>query len=263
MNTPRQHRRAVAIAACLAAFAAPLSGQIPETFENLRYFPRDITRDSLVQVMRGFSFALNVRCQHCHVGGDGVSFAGVNFASDDKVAKQKARYMLQMVDTINLRLLAAVPGRHSPPVTIACVTCHRGIATPTTLATILTATIERAGIDSAIAQYRHLRATAMASGSYDFDEWSINEMARHLSTAGKTAEAIAMLKLNQEFNPQSRSLDMMIGELHLRRGERTEAIARYGAVLVRQPTNEMALRRLRELGGGAAHRSDRAHPPQS
>jgi hypothetical protein len=248
MKTPRPLGRRIALAACLAVPCAPLGAQIPETFENLRHFPKDISRDSLVQVMRGFSFALNVRCQHCHAGGDGVSFAGVNFASDEKLAKQKARYMLQMTDTINHRLLAAVPGGRAPAATVACVTCHRGLTTPATLANILTATIDRAGIDSAIAEYRHLRATAIESGSYDFSEWSINELARHLATAGKTAEAIAILKLNQEFNPQSRSLDMMIGELHRGRGERTEAIARYRAVLARQPAHAMALQRLRELG---------------
>ena len=48
--------------------------------------------------MREFSFALNVRCQYCHTGGDGISFEGVNFASDEKPAKVKARAMLRMVD---------------------------------------------------------------------------------------------------------------------------------------------------------------------
>ena len=77
----------------MAAFllAAPVAAQMPEKFENLQYFPKDIPRDSLIQHMRAFSLTLGVRCQYCHTGGDGVSFRGVNFASDEKPAKRKAR----------------------------------------------------------------------------------------------------------------------------------------------------------------------------
>src|SRR5688572_29248204 len=92
---------ALATALVLAAAPARAAGQIPEKFENLQYFPKDIARDSLVQTMRGFSFALGVRCQYCHAGGDGVSFQGVNFASDDKPTKRNARFMLRMVDSLN------------------------------------------------------------------------------------------------------------------------------------------------------------------
>jgi hypothetical protein len=41
--------------------------------------------------MRHFSFALDVRCQYCHLGGDGVSFDGVVFESDDDPDKVKAK----------------------------------------------------------------------------------------------------------------------------------------------------------------------------
>ena len=47
---------------------------------NLQYFPKDIKRDELILRMREFSFALSVRCQHCHAGGDGISFEGVDFS---------------------------------------------------------------------------------------------------------------------------------------------------------------------------------------
>ena len=87
----------LALAATVAGAPAAASAQIPEKFENLRFFPTDIPRDSLLQVMRGFSFALGVRCQYCHTGGDAVSFQGVDFASDDKPQKRNARFMLRMV----------------------------------------------------------------------------------------------------------------------------------------------------------------------
>src|SRR5687767_15922596 len=119
----------------LAALPASAAAQIPEKFENLQYFRKDIARDSLVQTMRGFSFALGVRCQYCHTGGDGISFEGVVFAADDKPAKVKARAMLRMVDQINGSILPTLPSRAEPRVAVDCVTCHRGLPLPKTLQT--------------------------------------------------------------------------------------------------------------------------------
>lgn len=241
-------RRSPFVIVLAAACAASLGAQLPAKFENLQYFPKDIARDTLINVMRGFSFALGVRCQYCHAGGDGVSFVGVDFKSDDKATKRKARYMLRMADTINDRLLAALPDRGTPPVRVACVTCHRGLSKPATLASTLTETIDAKGVDSAVAQYRRLRQNTLTLGKFDFGEWSMNELARTLAERGRTAEAIAMLELNQEFYPQSSDIDFMIGELHRQRGERDKAIARYRAVLQKDPNSTRAKQRLAELG---------------
>jgi tetratricopeptide (TPR) repeat protein len=221
--------------------------QIPEKFENLQYFPKDIPRDSLIQRMRGFSFTLGVRCQYCHAGGDGVSFRDVVFSSDEKPTKRKARYMLRMVDSINLNLLALVPDRRSPPVTVGCVTCHRGLPVPATLEQVLNRTIASNGIDSAVAQYKGLRKT-MESGRFDFTEWSINEMARRLAESGKIAEAIRMLELNQEYYPQSADIDFFIAEMELKRGEKDKAIVRYRATLQKNPNYQPARIQLQQLG---------------
>ena len=79
-------RRFPLVIAIAATCAGSLGAQLPTRFENLLYFPKDIARDTLINIMRGFSFALGVRCQYCHAGGDGVSFVGVEFKSDDKPA---------------------------------------------------------------------------------------------------------------------------------------------------------------------------------
>src|SRR6185436_16530411 len=50
--------RTILIVALLAQAQQP-----PWEPKNLRYFPKDITREALVQRMREFSFALSVRCQ--------------------------------------------------------------------------------------------------------------------------------------------------------------------------------------------------------
>lgn len=225
-----------------------LRAQIPERFQNLQVLPAGIARDSLVQIMRGFSFALGVRCQYCHAGGDGVSFAGVSFESDEKPAKQKARFMIRMVDSLNRFVLAAIPGRSDPPVSIQCVTCHRGLSKPATLEAVLMRTIERSGVDSAIRQYRGLRERSALNGYFDFTEWRVNELARHLVAAGKIPEAIAILEMNAEFNPRSVSIQLELGDLYRQLGERDKAITAFQRALQLNPDNQQARQRLTDLG---------------
>jgi hypothetical protein len=243
--------RRILIAILTATFvgsAQKVGAQIPERFQNLQVLPTGIARDSLVQIMRGFSFALGVRCQYCHSGGDGVSFAGVVFDSDEKPAKRKARFMLRMVDSLNRFVLAALPGRSDPPVTVQCVTCHRGLSKPATIQTVLIKTIEESGVDSAIKQYRGLRERTALNGYFDFTEWRISELARHLIAAGKTAEAIAIQEMNAEFNPRSVSIPLDLGEFFRQRGEKEKAIAAFQRALQLNPDNPQARQRLTELG---------------
>jgi hypothetical protein len=88
--------------------------ETPWKGKNLKYFPKDISRDRLTQRMREFSFALGVRCQYCHAGGNGITFDGVDFSSDEKAPKRKARAMLRMLDQVNKKLLPDVPSRAEP-----------------------------------------------------------------------------------------------------------------------------------------------------
>ena len=232
---------------------APTGAQLPEKLENLQYFPKDISRERLVQRMREFSFALGVRCQYCHAGGDGVSFEGVVFSSDEKPAKAKARAMLRMVDHLNQTMLPQVPSRAEPRITVDCVTCHRGLPLPKTLQTTLLEIVDTDGTAAAIARYRELRRD-MALGRYNFDEWEVNELARRLAQAGNTEAAIAILEMNGEFYPKSAAIDFQLGELHRMRGERDKAIQRYRTALEKAPRHEGARRRLEEMEkkGGAS-----------
>src|SRR5689334_2504617 len=92
----------------LALFLAGIAahGQVPGDFTNLQYFPKNISRDELVGIMRGFSFSLNVRCEYCHAGKGGNELKDMNFASDEKETKRTARAMLRMVDAINQQYIA-------------------------------------------------------------------------------------------------------------------------------------------------------------
>ncbi|HET7584213.1 MAG TPA: c-type cytochrome [Gemmatimonadaceae bacterium] len=239
----------------MAALAAPARAQEPEAPKNLKVLPKDLTRDSVVQIMRGFAAGLGVRCEFCHAEDTTARQAGpggrvrLDFASDAKETKRKARVMLRMVDSINSVFLASLPARHDPPVTVTCITCHRGSELPRTLPAVLAETIDRAGVDSAIAQYRALRAD-MVSGRYDFSEISLDELAQSLARSGKPDDAIRMLQLNQEFSPNSANIDVLMGAIYQQQGNRDKAIAEYRAALTKQPNNRAAQARLRQLEGG-------------
>lgn len=238
-----------ATAAVLSVVLGPAGAQAQEPPKNLRYFDADIERGDLIQRMREFSFALDVRCQHCHAGGDGMSFDGVVFESDEKLAKRKARYMLEMVDQINASLLADVPGRSADAAGVTCATCHHGLPVPKTLAQTLTEVIDTAGPAAAVASYRELRDDTMGSGKYNFGEWEINELARELRESDRTDAAVAILEMNAGYYPASVAIDLALAELHVERGERTKAIARYRLALEKQPDNERLKRQLAELVG--------------
>ena len=235
------------VSAC--GLVVPAAAQQPAApaAKNLQYFPKDISRDALIQRMRTFSFALDVRCQYCHAGGDGVSFDGVDFASDEKPAKNKARAMLRMTDDINNTLLSKVPSRAEPRVDVTCVTCHHGLALPKSLQTTLSETIARDGVPAAVAQYRELRNTTGLSGKYSFDEWEINELARRLADANNPRAAIAMLEMNGEFYPKSAAIDLQIAELYFTLGDKDKALARYRSTLEKAPTNARAKARIAEI----------------
>jgi tetratricopeptide (TPR) repeat protein len=172
-------------------------------------------------------------------------------ALDDKQTKLTARFMIRMADSLNRVVLAALPKRHEPTVTVSCVTCHHGSPLPQTIDAALAETIERQGVDSAIARYRSLRAN-MAGGRYNFTETPINELAQSLAARGRTPDAVALLTMNQEFWPNSPDVDFTFGEVYRRAGDKDNAIARYRAVLTKRPNDMRAHQRLQELGAEPA-----------
>lgn len=243
-NTPRM---AMALGTVLLCITTPLVAQIPDTFQNLQVLDENITRDSLLSVMRGFSFALGVRCQYCHVGGDGISFEGVEFHKDDDPHKRKARYMLRMVRDLNQRYLAEMPDLDAPPVVVECKTCHRGNAKPYLLRQEMRAIIDGYGVDSAVAFYRSMRERAMGRGRYDFGEWETNVLAERLERDGHPTDAIAIYLLNEHYYPESTAIQLNLGRLYEARGDTTAAIRHYERALSLSPDNRRASERLHAL----------------
>lgn len=99
-------------------------------WENLQVLPDTLSREALFSIMRGFTQALGVRCQHCHVN-EGDSFETFNFPSDDNAHKDVARGMMRMTWQINNEILPAIEGlgHHGTP-TVTCATCHQGSPHP-------------------------------------------------------------------------------------------------------------------------------------
>jgi hypothetical protein len=242
----------------LAVLAPPASAQgggggQQQPLQNLQYFPKDMTRPQLTQIMRGFAMSLGVRCEYCHAMREGApepppgGNPQLNYAADTKTEKIKARYMLRMVDSINNKLLAALPDRDMPATNVACVTCHRGLSKPTTIEAVLLNTTTDAGVDTAIARYRALR-NDMASGRYNFSEQPVIEVARRLGAQQKAADGVKLLEMLQEFYPNSVNIDFEIAGLHIAAGNRDAGIARYRAILQKNPNDNRARQALTQLG---------------
>lgn len=245
-------RLLVVVAVC--ALTGPVTAQAPAAAaqqppwkpKNLKFFPANITHDALLQRMREFAFALDVRCPYCHAGGNGVTLDGVDFASDEKNTKLTARAMLKMTEQINKNLLTQIPSRAEPRVEVTCATCHRGLKLPKSLQTTLFEIVQTDGTDAAIARYRQLRRDDTLSGRYNFGEWEINELARRLIEAGNKPAAIAILEMNGEYYPQSSAIDSQLGWL-FEATDKAKALQRYKQAVEKDPTNQFAKGRIAAL----------------
>jgi tetratricopeptide (TPR) repeat protein len=235
----------VLLALCFAMRTA--AQQADEKPKNLQYFPKDTTRQALIQRMRGFSFALGTRCEHCHVEKTPGSH-DLDFAADDKQEKKTARAMLKMVDAINQEYIAKM-GR-TAPLRVECVTCHRGLTIPKTMNALLAETIEKKGVDAAIAQYRALRRNSLGDGQYDFGEIALNILTESLLHENKGKEAAAIMELNVEVNtPPTGWAYNLLAMTHVANKEIEKAKADYQKILELNPKDEWAKKQLEQLNG--------------
>ncbi|WP_034691218.1 c-type cytochrome [Kaistella palustris] len=100
-------------------------------FKNLKVLPKNITKDSLMFLMKTFNASLGVDCAHCHAPQKDNP-EKLDFASDAKLNKEIARGMIQMTDDINSKyFLPHMPDPKPKQVTrVYCITCHRGNSDP-------------------------------------------------------------------------------------------------------------------------------------
>lgn len=226
------------------------SAQIPDEFKNLEVLPKDIRKDELVQVMRSFSHALGLRCAGCHATTKEGSerLEDLDFASDDKREKRIAREMLQMVASINERIRQM---DLESPNRVQCVTCHHGVQHPATLSMVMADAHTAGGLDSSVTRYRELRERYYGAAAYDFSPDALVEIGaaradQHRDFAG----ALALLRLNLEFNPQHVSTHIALGRVHAASGDTAASIASYEKALEIDPGNRWARQQLERVKGG-------------
>lgn len=198
----------------------------PEEPKNIKVLPKDVKGAKLGETMRGFAFALGVRCQHCHVG-EGNDLSKFDFVSDEKVTKRKARVMIQMVQSINQSHLTQITKLEESPqqrVEVACVTCHRTASKPEMLEDILARIIASQGIDAAVARYRELRKEFYGGFAYDFSTGPLTGLAETLAASGKVNEALKLLDLETEVNGENPSVYFLRGGIEAQAGMREAAI---------------------------------------
>lgn len=232
----------------LLAAAAPVGAQVQKP-KNLKVLPADLSRDSVVTIMR-FEVAsgLGVTCSFCH-GAPNVPFDSIDFASDERQTKRTAREMLRMVARINGELLPNIPGRGTPPIQVQCITCHRGSPRPLMLEDTLATVLAQFGTDSMTATYGRLKERFYGRFAFDFGQRSLNTLAARLIEQKKLPDARKVLELNIREHPDVWDPVNTLAQVLESLGEKDLAIANYRRVLELFPTYGFAKQRLQALTG--------------
>lgn len=234
-------------AVLLAGLLFPAVASAQNGPQNLEYYPTSITRGEIIAEMRHFTFALGVRCEHCHERNE--NGRGFDFASDANPNKEKARVMLFMTDAINSQFLPELSDRDDPPVQITCKTCHRGTQVPRLLWQEMVLTTHEEGAEAAIEQFNQLREDYDNAGAYDFREQEMNVVGEELAAEGHHEDAIIIFELNAERFPASAQPWIGIGESREALGQIEGAIAAYEKALELNPNRRDIQQKVAELKG--------------
>jgi tetratricopeptide (TPR) repeat protein len=179
--------------------------------------------------MRGYAISLGVRCSHCHVG-DGMDLTQYDFAADDKVTKQKARVMIEMLAALNADLrpkLSALDEQADPPLAVTCMTCHRKNTRPVMLEDILTDALHDGGITAAENRYRELRDEFYGGFAFDFSAGTLSRLGEQLAREQEFDSAIRLAELDIEMNGESAALYWSLGNIQEGAERVPDAVASY------------------------------------
>jgi len=230
----------------LIVASAPVAAQIPDEFTNLKVLPKETGKRDMVSIMRQFSGALGVRCNHCHVGQNPDSLEGYDFASDDLEPKRVAREMMKMSAFINREGMTAL-GRKDV-MRVQCVTCHRGLTRPESIENLMLAVIEDKGVAAAETRYRELRDEYYGTGAYNFGPGPLNSIAETLSQDNSDiAGAVSIMKMSVELNPTTTNSFLMLGRLEAAAGNMAAAKAAFERALELEPDNPWAKQMLERV----------------
>lgn len=241
---------AVLTAALFVLFPPPASAQPPaarpeEPPKNLQVLPKNLTRRQVIDIMRGFTAALDVRCQFCHVAKDPEDFSTFDFSSDDKEEKRNARVMIRMVRAINSDYVSKVAMPGSPEV--RCATCHHGQTHPQTTEDALAHELAEGGAARALVRYQELRGKYYGRAVYDFGPDPLAILGQRLAREQKLADAAEILEYNARQYPDSTRTLAILADVHSAAGNRAAAIATLERLLELEPDDARAKQRLEEL----------------
>ncbi len=235
-----------ATAGGLGAARAQQAWDWPEKPKNLQVLPKDWPGSRLWPVMTGFTNALGVRCEHCHVGEPGQPLSSFDFASDANPNKNRARAMLKMLGDIGADLKTIEPSGDKR-VNTWCHTCHRGRPRPMTLGEELGEVFRKAGWRAALEQYQTLKERFYGRGAYDFGENGLNQLGCEILRAGDAAGAVETFRRNADLFPESANAWDSLGEGYLTAGDLDRAQAACARSVELDPSNANAKSKLEEI----------------
>ncbi|MGP0072494.1 MAG: photosynthetic reaction center cytochrome c subunit family protein [Bryobacteraceae bacterium] len=188
--------------------------------------------------MQGIDQALGVRCDYCHSAPRGSGQA--------EPKKSIALAMMAMTRDLNTKIQEATGKPPNEIARVECVTCHRGVAIPQPLSAIILRSVAEKGGAAAADQYRDLRKQYYGRATYDFSEDALLEMVQRV-VQGKPDDAIALLRMYLEFNPQSAKTYELLGFAYTRKLDDESAMVNLKKSLELDPTNAMVRGRLEQL----------------
>jgi tetratricopeptide (TPR) repeat protein len=188
--------------------------------------------------MQEVSKALGVRCDYCHSAPRG--------SGQPEPKKDIARAMMAMTLDLNAKVQEATGKPANETTRVECVTCHHGVAIPQPLSAIILRTMVQKGGAAAVDQYRDLRKLYFSRASYDFSEDALLEIIERVAQ-GRPDDAIALLRMNLEFNPQSAKTYALLGFAYTRKVDDASAITNLQKSLELDPTNAVVRGQLEQL----------------
>ena len=192
----------------------------------------------IMPLMQEIVQGLGVQCEYCHSAPRG--------SGQPEPKKDIARQMIAMTRDLNTRVQTATGKSATEAVQVRCITCHRGVPIPKQLSEIVLQTLREKGVNAAAAQYRDLHEHFYGRAAYDFGEDTLIGVAQPLA-AGKPDDAIALLKVNLEFFPQSAKTYAAIGFAYTRKLDDPDAVTYYEKAVELDPNNGVIRGQLEQL----------------
>jgi tetratricopeptide (TPR) repeat protein len=184
------------------------------------------------------SKALGVHCDYCHSAPRGSGLK--------EPKKDVALAMMAMTRDLNAKVQEATGKPATETTEVKCVTCHHGVAIPQPLSAIILRTVAEKGGVAAVEQYRDLRKQYFSRDAYDFSEDALLQMIQRV-VQGRPDDAIALLRMNLEYNPQSARTYALLGFAYTRKVDDASAITNLEKSLELDPTNAVVRGQLEQL----------------